>query len=288
MGKNDFAVFILTHGRPDNVKTLSTLRRCGYSGRVYFIVDNEDKTIDRYINNFGADKVKIFNKKLADDVDEGNNFDERRTITHARNACFKIAKELSIKYFIQLDDDYSSFRYRFVNDKYLTSGSVKNLDRYLDMYLDFFKSTNCNSIAFAQGGDFIGGEGCGMISNYKYNSRKCMNSFICSTDREFQFIGAMNEDVNTYTTLGSRGGLFLTLPYIGLEQAPTQSNKSGITDMYLRYGTYCKAFTTVMMQPSSVKVSMMGFTSNRLHHRIKWLNTTPMIIDEKHQKKCTT
>jgi hypothetical protein len=284
MENKDFCVFILTHGRPNNVKTYTTLKKCGYTGKIYFIVDNEDKTINQYQKNYGIENVKIFDKKaMADKVDEGNNFDERRTITHARNACFQIAKELNITYFIQLDDDYSSFRYRFI-DKYITSGKTKNLDVFFDIYLNFYKSTNFLSIAFAQGGDFIGGEGCFMISNYRMNSRKCMNSFICSTKREFNFIGAMNEDVNTYTTLGSRGKLFLTLPFIGLEQAPTQSNKSGITDMYLKYGTYCKAFTTVIMQPSSVKVAMMGFTNNRLHHRINWKNTTPMLIDEKHKK----
>ena len=114
--------------------------------------------------------------------------------------------------------------------------------------------------------------------------RKCMNSFICSTEREFQFIGAMNEDVNTYTTLGSRGNLFGTIPLINLTQTATQSNKNGITDMYLRYGTYCKAFTTTMMHPSGVKVSMMNSNNPRIHHSIKWINTSPMILDEKYKK----
>jgi hypothetical protein len=114
MENKDFAVFILTHGRPNNVKTLKTLNKCGYTGKIYFIVDNEDKTIKEYQKNFGVEYVKIFDKKaMADSVDECNNFDERRTITHARNACFEIAKELNITYFIQLDDDYGSFSFRY-------------------------------------------------------------------------------------------------------------------------------------------------------------------------------
>lgn len=284
MENKDFAAFILTHGRPDNVKTYKTLKKYGYTGRIYLIVDNEDKTIDKYIQNFGADNVKIFDKKaIADKIDEANNFDNRKVIVHARNVCFKIAEDLNITYFIQLDDDYTSFRYRYV-EKYITSGNTKNLDNVFDMYLNFFKNTNCKSIAFAQGGDFIGGENCGLISNYRLNSRKCMNSFFCSTKRKFQFIGSINEDVNTYTTLASRGDLFLTLPFLGLEQAQTQSQKGGMTDVYNESGTYVKSFTTVLMQPSSVSVNMMGFTNNRLHHRVKWQNTTPMILDEKYRK----
>jgi hypothetical protein len=38
------------------------------------------------------------------------------------------------------------------------------------------------------------------------------------------------------------------------------------------------------MQPSSVKVSMMNSNNPRIHHSIKWLNTTPMILDEKYKK----
>ena len=283
MENKDFAVFILTHGRPNNVKTTATLKRCGYTGPIYYIVDNEDKTVDEYVKNFGAEWVKIFDKKaMADQVDEGNNFDERRTITHARNACFNIAKELGITYFVQLDDDYTDFRYKLIetqNSLYI----VNNLNCIFDLFLNFYKKTSIKSIAFAQNGDFIGGfdNGNGL---YRFSKRKCMNSFMCSTEREFTFIGAMNEDVNTYTTKGSRGDLFLTIPFIALNQTLTQSNKGGITDMYKRFGTYCKAFTTVMMQPSSVRASMMNSNNPRIHHSINWGATVPVIIDPKFKK----
>jgi len=286
MKNKDFAVFILTHGRPNNVKTLSTLKKCGYTGEIYFIVDNEDKTIEQYQKNYGIENLKIFDKKsMADNVDEGNNFDERRTITHARNACFKIAKDLGIIYFLQLDDDYTAFEWRYEseNGKKLKVHKITNFDKIIELHLGFYKNTNFKSIAFAQGGDFIGGVENPIVKKRPL-MRKCMNSFFCSTKREFQFIGAMNEDVNTYTTLGSRGELLGTIPMISLVQTATQSQKSGITDMYARFGTYCKAFTTVMMQPSSVKVSMLNSNNPRIHHSIKWVNTTPMIINEKNKK----
>lgn len=272
--ENDFAVFILTHGRPTNVKTLSTLKKCGYTGKVYFIVDNEDKTIDEYKKNFGIEWVKVFDKKtIADNVDEGNNFDERRTILHARNACFEIAKQVGIKYFVQLDDDYYYFGYRYEQGARI----IKNLDAVFSIFLIFYKNITAKSIAFSQGGDHIGG-----FSGIKLK-RKCMNSFFCSTEREFNFIGAMNEDVNTYTTLGNRGELFFTFTNLQLDQKDTQSQTNGITDMYKRFGTYCKAFTTTMMHPSGVKVSMMNSNNPRIHHSISWKNTTPMIIDEKYK-----
>ena len=287
MENKDFAVFILTHGRPDNVKTYKTLKNCGYSGPIYFIVDNEDKYIDKYKSNFGNEFVQVFDKKvMADLIDEGNNFDERRTITHARNACFEIAEKLGITYFVQFDDDYTSIEHRYLNKDgtKLLCIKIKNIDDIFNLYLEFYKQTNFYSIAFAQGGDFIGGAE-NQYCIKKPLLRKCMNSFICSTYRKFKFVGAMNGDVNTYTTLGSRGYIFGTIPMISIVQTATQSNKSGITDMYLRFGTYCKAFTTTMMMPSSVKVAMMNTSNPRIHHSIKWINTTPIIIDEKYKKK---
>jgi len=279
---NDFVVFILTHGRPDNVITYNTLKKCGYTGRIVFVIDNEDKTAEKYYQNFGHENVEMFDKKAyANSIDEGNNFDERRTITHARNACFDIAKKLGYTYFIELDDDYMSFEYRPFNHKQkkLMVKKVKKLDAILLSFLKIYKTIQCKSIAFAQGGDYVGGYSNDIVRERKLK-RKAMNSFICSTERPFKFIGAMNEDVNTYTTLGSRGELFFTIPLVSLTQKQTQSQSGGITDMYLRYGTYCKAFTTVMMSPSSVKVSTMA---KRLHHLINWGKTVPSIIDEKYK-----
>ena len=97
---NNFAVFILTHGRPDNVVTLKTLKKCNYTGKYYIIIDNEDKTKDDYINKFG-DKVIIFNKiEISQKFDEADNFNDRRSIVYARNASFEIAEKLNIKYFM--------------------------------------------------------------------------------------------------------------------------------------------------------------------------------------------
>ena len=39
--RDDFAVLIPTHGRPE-VKTVETLRKFNYTGKIYLILDNED------------------------------------------------------------------------------------------------------------------------------------------------------------------------------------------------------------------------------------------------------
>ena len=281
---NDFAAFILTHGRADNVITYETLKKTGYTGKIYIIIDNEDKTSKEYFDRFG-DKVVIFDKKkISKTFDEADNFNDRRSIVYARNACFDIAKKLGIKYFIQLDDDYTTFRFA-ANERgeYITQNtSITNLDAIFTAMLNFYKSTDIHSIAMAQGGDFIGGENSRVFKEKL--ARKCMNSFICSTDRPFQFSGRINEDVNTYTYKASLGYKFFTIATVRLEQKQTQSNEGGMTDIYLDNGTYIKSFYSVIFQPSAVTISLMGNKNNRLHHRVNWNATTPVILDEKYKK----
>lgn len=281
---NDFAIFILTHGRPNNVITFDTLKKCGYTGKLYLIIDNEDNRADEYYENFGRDNVIMFDKqKYAEQCDACNNFGLRSVILMARNACFDIARKIGVTYFMELDDDYTSFKYTTDNYYSYDKGKmIKDINLILFYYLEFYKSINCLSLAFAQDGDFIGGERSSVFT--KKLSRKCMNSFICSTERQFAFIGAMNDDVNTYTTLGSRGKLFFTTMNVRLHQKETQQQGGGITDVYKKYGTYCKSFTTVINMPSSVVVGTLNTSNKRLHHKINWKNTVPVIINEQYKK----
>lgn len=284
MRNNDFAVFILTHGRSDRVITYDTLKRQGYTGKVYIIIDNEDKTAEEYCDNFG-DMVVMFDKAdIETRIDTGSNFGDRRTILHARNASFEIAKKLGITYFLQLDDDYGCFDYRINSEcKYLTNHPRMNsLNELFDLMIDFYKSINAKSIAFNQGGDFFAG--CDTL--YKtYKKRKCMNTFFCSTERPFKFLGTMNEDVNTYISTGSVGNIFLSIVCVTIEQGATQSNAGGITELYKRFGTYAKSFYTVMYAPSCTKIGMMGTAHKRLHHSISWKSAVPCIVSEELQKK---
>ena len=281
---NDFAVFILTHGRPDKMYTYDTLLKNGYTGSVYIIIDNEDKKADQYYKKFG-DKVIMFDKKeIAKTFDEFDNFEDRRAIIYARNASFNIAKNLQIKYFLQLDDDYTGFRYKLLLDKPVNA-ECRRLDDLFRITLDYFKSISAVSIAFAQGGDFIGGIDNG-ISAFRFSKRKAMNSFFCSTERKFNFIGRVNEDVNTYIGFQSTGNLFLTIQNIAINQKATQSNKGGMSEMYIESGTYLKSFYTIIGSPSSVKITMMQTTNRRLHHSINWDCAVPQIISEKYKLSC--
>lgn len=281
--RNDFAVFILTHGRADSVATMRALEKGGYTGKWYMIIDNEDDEADLYRGNFGSDHVVMFDKQRAyDRTDTMDNFNEHRAIVYARNESFRIAKNLGLKYFLMLDDDYKEIDFRFREGEKLAAKPARNLDRIFEDMLRFLDASGAATVAFAQGGDFVGGLDGG---NFKKGIlRKAMNSLFCRTDRPIDFRGTMNEDVTTYTMLGSRGRLFFTLCAMCVIQIPTQSLDGGMTEAYLESGTYLKTFYSVMAMPSCIKVSMMYSKHRRIHHRINWECCVPKILNEKYKK----
>ena len=165
---DSFAVFILTHGRVDSVFTYKTLRKQGYTGDIYTIIDNEDDTADEYRRRFG-EKVIVFDKlAISKTFDTADNSDDRRAIVYARNACFGIAKDLGLDYFLELDDDYYEFRFNFSPSLKYQSVQVKNLDRLFRAMLEYYEQTNALTMAFAQGGDLIGGKNSGMPVSYTH------------------------------------------------------------------------------------------------------------------------
>jgi hypothetical protein len=280
---DDFIVFIFSHSRADNFKTLDTLKRHGYTGPLRIIIDNEDKTAARYYEKFG-DLVYMFDKAKAEKLfDVGDNFGDRRAVVFARNAAYGIARELGYTYFLQLEDDYVDFRYKInSNGEAINKEDIKNLDAVFGFLLEYYKSTQAKCIAMAQGGDFLGGKDGNAAKNPMF--RKVMNSLFCSTDRPVQFVGRLNDDVNTYVESGRRGNFFLMCPIVALQQLETQKNTGGNSDIYLKFGTYVKSFISVMYAPSCVSVRMMRSNDPRLHHQISWNNAVPRIVSEAYRK----
>ena len=139
------------------------------------------------------------------------------------------------------------------------------------------------TVAFAQGGDYIGGVGSKVWTERL--SRKAMNCFFCKTNRPFKFSGSTNEDVNAYITYGNKGKLMFTVADICMDQLQTQSNPGGLTEIYLDNGTYVKSFYSVIHQPQCVKISTMGNKFRRIHHKILWDKCTPKILNQCWKRK---
>lgn len=280
--KMEFCVFILTHGRAGKVKTDKTLRKHGYTGKIYYVIDNEDEQQGEYRKLYG-DNVIVFDKAdTAKRVDTCDNFEDRRVILFARNAAFEIARKLGVRYFQTFDDDVQCIEWRYTEGQKLKKCDVKDYDKVIRSLLDLLKNTNAVSVALAQNGDFIGGaDSARKKGTY---SRKCMNSFICKTDRPICFIGRMNEDVAAYTIHGMRGDLMLTCNLVAIKMTETQATEGGMTEAYLNVGTYVKSAYSLITSPSCVKIAYLedysGNSGGRIHHNVIARNAYVKILRE--------
>lgn len=157
MKNKSFAVFILSHGRANNVITIKTLREIGYTGKIYIIIDNEDNQEEDYRKLKDIEDVIVFDKEQEMKyTDTADNFKDHRLVVYARNKCHDIAKELGLKYFLELDDDYTGFGIRYNNNGKLSRKNIKEADKLFDAFIDFLEKSNALTVAFAQGGDYIG------------------------------------------------------------------------------------------------------------------------------------
>lgn len=59
MKHKSFVVFILTHGRASNVKTLRILKKAGYTGKVILVIDNEDEMESDYKRIYGNEQLLL-------------------------------------------------------------------------------------------------------------------------------------------------------------------------------------------------------------------------------------
>ena len=282
-----FCVFILTHKRPDNVKTVKMLRRSNYTGDIFLVVDDEDPTVEEYREKHGK-SVVVFSKGEAEAItDTIDNEPVHRGVVYARNWVWNIAREKGYDYFLVLDDDYTDIYYKHPSEKKgggmeLRQIPCRQLDQLFEAMVQFLIVSGAKTVAFAQSGDFLGG----LAGSFRWQgiARKAMNSFFCATDRQFSFVGRINEDVNMYLLEGIRGGLIMTITRMGVQQLQTQKATGGLTEIYLDTGTYVKSFYSVIVAPSCVKVGELGETHKRVHHRVAWNNAVPKILNERLKK----
>ena len=279
--RNDFILLVLSYNHPTNVLSLETLKKTNYDGNWALVVGEDDPQLENYKKLYPEEHLAIFNKNdYKKDVDLCDQGGSDKIGLYARLACFDIAKSRGFKYFLEFDDDYIEYRYRVEYEGKLNYCWTTHITECFEAAVEFLENNKLvQSVAFAQGGDFI----CD-LNAIEHPMEKCMNSWFCAVDRPIKFNGRMNDDVNAYVNGRCNGQLFLTCPYVCIKQKPTQSAGTGMSDIYKDNGTYKKTLYTIIQHPTGVKVQMLGMTYYRLHHNVKKEFLYPCLISSQYKK----
>lgn len=273
----NFAVFILTHGRAESQKTLKTFLDNGYTGEWYLVVDDLDKELELYKELYGShvlvfDKVK--EQKKTDTMTTKVNPDDLKSVLYARNWVQRYAKNKGYKYILMTDDDHTGVNYRYGEGTKLKSKPVTNYDKLFELYVEYLKcSENMYAVAFAKGGAFIGGlEGW----KDKIHSLGVFSTAFLKTDNFTEFYGVITEDLNASLSDLKLGRLHFSPVIMHLVTGEKQKHKGGMTDIY-EDTEYETVFYPVIAHPD---VCYVLDDNTNLSVRTNWTKSVPKILSE--------
>lgn len=282
MKNNNYAVFILSHGRANDVKTVKMLEEGNYTGEWFIVIDDEDKDEAIYKEKYGDHIIQFCKKEVADRTDTCDLDTDRRVGVFARNFIIEEAKRRGYKYHLQLDDDFYVLDYRYVKNGKSCTKKCTQFDKLFDAMVEFLETTPTVWLSFGLSSYYLGGlKG----KNFREGLvRKTMGSFFMNTYKAPKFFCRMNDDITTNVFNTFRGELMFTVMPIQVQTPPTQQEAGGMTDIYKENGTYRKSFYSLMAAPSFVMISRQGRIDMRVHHEIKWNSCAPKILNEKWRK----
>jgi hypothetical protein len=268
-------IFICTHGRPDKQYTYQTLRNSGYTGKICFVVDDEDDTVDELRKNYPNEDVLQFNKQeLIDASDTGTNEDHRACILYAKHFCECVADNMCLQAFIIADDDILKFRYRYVEDGKLKSLDVKNMDKVISIYTDMMLKCDMSATGFGfTQFYFTGIHSFDSDNMQKY--RVPYNFVFRNTKHKINWMSWFGEDIITAVYYGRCGSYMSALPYVQQEIVPLATADGGMKDTYDSNSDVRLAMQNIMYLPTELKVYKY---KNKYMASIKRDNAFPKIV----------
>lgn len=109
MNSKDFAIYVMSHERSQQMDTVKSLKKHGYSGKIIVVLDNLDNEIQEYrkkIKELDNAYLYIFNKpEYMEKTDTMDNFHIIGLGVYARTAIAEHAKSCGRKYYAVFDDD---------------------------------------------------------------------------------------------------------------------------------------------------------------------------------------
>ncbi len=281
---NELVVFICTHGRPNKQYTYEALKKCGYTGKIILVLDDTDKTIQTYIDIYGADNLIVFNKNYyinSDRYDNGDNKLHDKCILYAKRAVEDIAKSMNLKHFVIADDDITNFVIRYPNSTKLCTYNIDNLDLILDCYVELLHN-NVAGVGFGYSKSYFKGK---ETFTYKYLSNRSMpyQFVIRNADVDVNWTSWFGEDDITELCSSALGNVWLSIPYVMqvMKAIGNTNTDGGMVDVYKEYDTFKLNFNIVKYCPG--KTRMMRY-NNKYTVAKKSVNCFPKIISEVYKK----
>lgn len=285
--RDDFAIFICTHGRPNKQLTLEALKNCGYTGKIYLVLDDTDETIQQYLDIYGTENVIIFNKNYyinADKYDNGSNELHPKCIVYAKRAVEDIANQLNFKYFAIADDDITKFSLRYPVANSAKRFKITDFDSVLSAYINVL-SCDVAAIGFGHVTSYCGG--ANSFSPENLSKRYLPYQFILRNgNTKVNWTSWFAEDDITELSDGKIGKLWLVVPYVMQETEPIGDINAtgGMVDTYKKDNMFVLNFNVIRFCPQSAILRYKPGKLNRYVITRYYDRCFPQLISEEYKK----
>lgn len=281
--RDDFAIFICTHGRPDSQLTLNLIKRGGYKGKWYLVLDDTDETIQQYIDNYGTDNIIIFDKNYyINNSEVGTNNPSFKCILYAKNAVEDIAVELGLSAFMLSDDDNKYLWFRWADDEKCRACSVDGkLDEVIDAYTELILDCDIVATGFGFSQFYFGGKDSFNYENYQ-KLRVPYNMVFRNAKFKVNWISSFGEDIITAIQYGKVGQVWTSLPDVQVETSPVGEGSGGMGDTYNSINSFNRAMYDFMYHPTATRPYLY---QNKFMASINRKVAFPKIISDSYRKE---
>ena len=274
MKNKDFVIFIITHERANEQKTLKALLERNYKGKIYLVVDNLDKQMMDYVEKYKGQVIVFDKEQMHKITNTMDNFHNLSSAVYARNFVQEYAKKYNIEYYAIFDDDIEYFCYRYNNFGFLSRKELTDINKIFDIYINFLKTTNIAGIGFGNEGGYFGGTEGKFSKQY---GRTINQAMIINGNKNIKFLGTQNEDYNIILRYFYE--LFIEIYGVSILTPKRGTNKGG--NDYNLSGMYVSNFYSVMLAPSYNKIRIKKGNIILIK---KLGNGIPQIISEVYKK----
>lgn len=272
------AIFVISYNRADRVETYSALRDAGFFGEIFVVIDVNDPQYIKYLTRFGKELISYSkpNEKLVADTLESEK--RESSAVYARNAVESIANHMRLDAFIILDDDITSFRYRWMQEGICKSLKITQyIDRILLAYIDYMLSCNIATLSFENCMFYIGGISDDKISNERWTYQ----IHIRNTKFPVEWKSIINEDIITEIMTATRGYIWWSLPHVVYDAVAMNEKSGGNKDNYDTFSEFKRAMFATVVNPSSCKP---GYSHGKLRIIQNKSASYPMIVSSRYKK----
>lgn len=283
--REDFAVYVVTNGRAERQESVKRFRRAGYTGRIFYVVDDEDSQLRRYKEIYG-DNVRVFSKQeYIDRIDWMTNRETRKAAVYGKCACFDIAKADGIQYFCMIDDDITRILFKDYRRGKLNTYPATSMNEICNRICETLEKAPFECIGIAKDGAYIGGANEAVKDGIFWRLSQCV---FYRTDRPWKFRSIMYEDTMSSLDMPLIGRMSNSITSLSHDVEHNKSLPGGMNETYTDAGDskeYIGNFMLLMAHPDALVLTMAKKRGKmQWRFRLNHDSCFPKVLNERWRK----